>query len=252
MQDFGKKPIYLYRHMHNGRTQIVPCTMSMMSMSDYGDAVRLHKKVAQGLGPEIYVPTTEEELERLLRDEGLSVGVWHENRLICMRSVQTAPEWVSESLEKMGLDPDPKERTAVTDHCIVDKEYRGNNIQFFTSYEIECIVAEQFDKVATTVAPMNIFSLQNIINCNFHIVGLDFRYGGYLRYTLIKNFRADSSIWTNDHHLVPIRDISEQKKLIEEGFVGYKLKRMPHGFTVFYAPMRPEQPLLKKHGLWSV
>jgi hypothetical protein len=237
MENRVKKPIYLYRHTHNGRTQVIPCTLSFMSISDFDEAERLHRRVSLGLGPEIFVPTTTEELEMLLGDKGISVGVWHEGRLISMRAVQTDADWVNESLAKMGLPPDPEMKTAVTDHCIVDKEYRGNNIQFLTNYEIESMVAERFSNLATTVAPMNIFSFKNILLCNFHIVGLDLQYGGYLRYTMLKRFHALESIWTNAHRIIPIRDIKKQQQAMNEGMVGYKLKRMPTGFTVFYAPM---------------
>ena len=242
MKDSVKKPIYIYRYTHNGRTQVIPCTVSLMSLSDLDEAVRLHKKVSLGLGPEIFVATTDEELEMLLGDKGISVGVWHEGRLISMRAVQTDAGWVNESLVKMGLPPDPEMKTAVTDHCIVDKEYRGNNIQFLTNYEVESLVAERFSTIATTVAPMNIFSFKNILLCNFHIVGLDLQYGGYLRYTMLKRFRAEESIWTNAHLAIPIRDIKKQQQAMKEGMVGFKLKRMPTGFTVFYAPMSEKPP----------
>jgi hypothetical protein len=218
-----------------------------MYMSDLEEARRLHKKVATGLGPEIFIPTTGDELESLLGGKGLSVGVWHAGRLVCMRSVQTDREWVDESLRKMGLDPDPRGRTAVTDHCVVDKEYRGNNIQFLTNYEIESMIALNFDKITTTVAPMNVFSLQNILNINFQIIGLDPRYGGYYRYTLVKSFRSDASIWTNGHHVVPIRDVERQQYLLSHGCVGYKLKRVHQGFVIFYAPMSVDAPQGMRH-----
>ncbi|MDR1019168.1 MAG: hypothetical protein LBL73_00285 [Synergistaceae bacterium] len=238
MNDYHvKKPIYIYRHTHNGRTQAIPCTISLMSVSDFDEAVRLHKKVSMGLGPEVFVPSSPEEIEMLLGSKGISIGVWHEGRLVSMRAVQTDGDWVNDSLVKMGLPPDLEMKTAVTDHCVVDKEYRGNNIQFLSGYEIESIVAEKFSTIATTVAPMNIFSFKNILLCNFHIVGLDLQYGGYLRYTMLKRFRAAESIWTNAHRVIPIRDVKKQQQAMAEGLVGYKLKRMPTGFAVFYAPM---------------
>jgi hypothetical protein len=211
-----------------------------MTLSDLEEANRLHKRVALGLGPEIYIQTSSEELEWLLSGKGMAIGVWHEQKLVSMRAVQTDAGWVDDSLVKMGLEPDPQKRTAVTDHCVVDKAYRGNNIQFLTSYEIESLVAEQFDTLATTVAPMNVFSLQNILNCNFHIVGLNLIYGGYFRYTLLKRFHSNASIWSNDYCMIPIRDIKKQQQVTGEGFVGYKIKRMPTGFTLFYAPMSEE------------
>jgi hypothetical protein len=208
-----------------------------MSYQDFDVASRLHRKIALGLGPEIFVPTTDEELEWLLTGKGMSVGVWQEGKLICMRAVRTDAKWVEHSVEEMGLKPDGKKRIAITDHCIVDKEYRGNNIQFLTNYELEGLIAVQFDELATTVAPMNVFSLQNVINCGFHITGLGLQYEGYLRYTLVKKFRSDASIWMNWHHAIPIRDIERQKQIISAGCVGYKLKRTHNGFTVLYAPV---------------
>ncbi|MDR0647840.1 MAG: hypothetical protein LBF92_00685 [Synergistaceae bacterium] len=237
MKDYhGGKPIYIYRHAHDGQMRIIPCRLSLMSISDFDEAIRLHKKVSMDLGPEVFVPTSHEELAMLLGGKGVSIGVWHEDRLISMRAVQTDGEWVNESLVKMGLLPDPQMKTAVTDHCVVDKEYRGNNIQFLSGYEMESIVAEKFSVIATTVAPTNIFSLKNVLLCNFHIVGLDLHYGGYLRYTMLKRFGAEESIWTDAHRAIPISDIKEQQRAIAEGMAGYKLKRIPAGFAVFYAP----------------
>jgi hypothetical protein len=44
--------------------------------------------------------------------------------------------------------------------------------------------------------------------------------------------------------VIPIRDVKKQQQAMGEGMVGYKLKRMPTGFTVFYAPMSVEMPQL--------
>jgi hypothetical protein len=63
---------------------------------------------------------------------------------------------------------------------------------------------------------------------------------------MLKRLRAQESIWTNAHRIIPIRDVKKQQQALLEGMVGYKLKRMPTGFTVFYAPMSVSPPFEKR------
>ena len=243
MQRQGEQVIYLYRHQYSGKSQVVPCRLSLMGPGDIDEATRLHYDATKGLGPDIFVPTEPDELERLLTDDGISIGVWHEDRLMCMRAVQLDTDWVNKTLVKMDMEPDESGRTAITDHCIVAKCFRGNNIQFLTHYAIENLLAQRCDTIITTVAPQNIFSLNNIFSCNFNVINLTNMYGGYLRYTLEKRFKDNIPIWTNWHHNVPIREIGFQQNLISKGCVGYKLLRTkPKGFSILYAPMSEEVP----------
>lgn len=249
MMDSNGRRIFLYRHTRNGRSQVVPCTVSFMTMSDLPEAERLHYDATNGLSREIFMPTPTEDLVRLLGDEGFSLGVWFEGKLISMRSVVTGKEWMDETLEKMGFQASESNRTAFTDHCIVDREFRGNDVQFLTHYWIEDRIAEQFDSILTTVAPRNIFSLQNILACNFLIVGLKEMYGGHLRYIMSKHFSADVPIWTNGHLVIPITDVERQQRVVAANYVGYKSIRKHRGFSILYAPVGtepPQKPKMKK------
>jgi hypothetical protein len=200
--------------------------------------------VTKGLSREIFAPTPYGELLRLLGDDGMSLGVWFGDRLICMRAVVTEHKWMGEILAHMGVGPDGGNRTCYTDHCIVDKEFRGNNVQFLTHCGIENYVADRFDKIYTTVAPKNIFSLQNILSCNFIIVGLKSLYGGHTRFLLSKTFKPTASLWTNGHLVVPIADVEFQKKIISQGYVGYKSIRKHRSFSILYAPLSEAAPMM--------
>ena len=68
---------------------VVPCVMSLLSPDDFEDAVRLHDEVAHGLSMDIFVPSAPDEIQRYLGGEGLSVGIKHEGRLICLRTAIT-------------------------------------------------------------------------------------------------------------------------------------------------------------------
>jgi hypothetical protein len=239
---YDKKDISLYRHMIGGRSQVVKCRIGLMGSSDLEEAIKLHCRVTRGLSREIYVPTTDGELENILNGEGVSLGVWFEDRLICMRAVITDPDSVGGILEHMGFDPAQHGRAAYTDHCIVDKDFRGNNVQFLTHYAIENQISGKFDVILTTVSPKNMFSLHNILACNFVIIGLKTLYGGYTRYIMRKNFRDGASLWTNGHLIVPSSDLARQREVLADGYVGYKCIRKHSEFSILYAPMSKEPP----------
>ena len=78
--------VYVRRHRPDGSMMVVPCVMSLLSPDDFEDAVRLHDEVAHGLSMDIFVPSAPDEIQRYLGGEGLSVGIKHEGRLICLRT----------------------------------------------------------------------------------------------------------------------------------------------------------------------
>ncbi|MDR1967024.1 MAG: hypothetical protein LBQ36_09960 [Synergistaceae bacterium] len=242
----GKK-LFMSRHFIGGRSQVVPCELRRLAPGDRDEAVRLHYRATHGLSREIFVPTEERDLVRLLGGDGVSIGVWYEDRLICMRAVMTDGEWVNEMLSHMDFPPDGERRTAYTDHCIVDRDFRGNNVQFLTHYAIENVMEDRFEMFLTTVSPKNTFSLQNILGCNFVIVGVKNLYGGYVRYIMQKKLTRNMPIWTHGHLVIPISDIKNQREALDDGFVGYKMIRKNRGFSVLYAPMAERPP----KGYWK-
>ena len=243
----GRKILYLSRHLIAGRSQIVPCEIGTMMPDDYEEAVKLHNRVARGMSREIFVPTSEKDIMRLLDWEGISLGVWFEDRLICMRAIVTNGEWMDEILADMGLGADPERKSVYTEHCIVDKDFRGNNTQFLTYYAIENIINDRYEAFYTTVSPKNSFSLQNVLGCNFVVVGIRMMYGGYLRYVLRKVLSRSMPIWTHGHLIIPVHDAERQAAAIADGYVGYKLIRKSRRFSVLYAPVGDNPP----KGYWK-
>lgn len=227
--------VYVRRHRPDGSMMVVPCVMSVLAPEDLDDAVRIHDEVAHGLSREIFVPSTREEIEMYLGGEGLAVGIKHEGRLICLRTVILDREWARFAAEGMGLEPEAAEGAACTGFCVVDKEFRGNNVQFLSQYYAENIIAASCDKILTTVSPHNIFSLHNVLDCNFRIIGLKEIYGGHIRYVLRKEFRPAFPLWAHWHVQIPIWDFDRQRGALNAGTVGYKLARMPSGMHVLYA-----------------
>jgi len=218
-----------------------------MTPDDFDEAVKLHYRAARGLSCDFFVPTPERDMRRLLGRGGISLGVWFDGRLISMRAIVTDGKWMDEILTEMGLETDPERKTVYTDHCIVDRDFRGNNIQFLTHYAIENRIVDRYETFYTTVSPKNNFSLQNVLGCNFVVVGIKELYGGYLRYILRKSLSHCMPIWTRGRLLIPIRDTKRQAAAIAEGYVGYKLIRRTRGFSVLYAPVGDNPP----KGYWK-
>ncbi|MDR0765196.1 MAG: hypothetical protein LBE65_06385 [Synergistaceae bacterium] len=245
----GKRgsPLFMYRHLIGGRFLISPCRLDVMTPGDMDEALKLHDRVTHGLSPEIFVPTGPDDLERLVGGEGISVGVWSGGKLICMRAVMTDARWVNETLEKMGVPAGEAGRAVYTDHCIVDKEFRGNNVQFLTHYAIEHRVGGRCGAFFTTVSPKNAFSLSNVLGCGFAVIGMKELYGGYMRYIMRKQLDRVMPIWTHGHLVIPVSDVKRQKEAIAEGMAGYKMIRKNRGHMMLYAPMAEHPP----RGYWK-
>lgn len=236
-KESNSRKIFIRRHSAEGASQIAECELCRLGPEDIEEMAALHNGVAKGLSRDIFAASTYEELERFLSDEGLSIGIRHKGKLVTARTIKMGRAWTDEALEAYEIKLDEDERPAVTGFCVVDWEFRGNNVQYLTQYLVEDIVAETHTSLITTVSPKNIFSLDNILTCNFRIVGIKEVYGGYLRFILKKDFRPSLlPIWTHGHLQIPIRDKSAQMKAIAEGYAGYKLVRKhKSGFHILYA-----------------
>lgn len=231
--------LFVQRHMPDGRSLTVPCTIEVLSEKDEKFSIELHNEVALGLSRDIFAASTEEELRRFLTKDGIAVGARYDGRLVCLRTLKISPDWVRESLADYSLSPERYEHSAVTGFCVVDREFRGNNIQFLTQFYAENIVSRRFDSVVTTVSPKNIFSLQNVLACGYYIIAIEWTYGGYLRFVLKKEFHPKDPLWTHGHLRIPIRDIKRQKEALSNGSVGYKIVRGPSGFAILYGRIGP-------------
>lgn len=237
------RDIYIRRHLSNGSVALCRCHISTLGPEDYDAAVRLHDEVAHGLSQEIYCPSSHEELRRYLSDDGLAIGVWNEEKLVSLRTIKMDDDWARYTCETFGVECLPEERPATTGFCVVDREFRGNNVQFLTQYLAEGRVSEEHTSLITTVAPKNIFSLDNVLKCNFRIIGLKKVYGGFLRFVLMKAFRPGlTPLWTHGHLQIPIRDKKRQLDALANGFCGYRLIRKPSGFHILYAKVSETEP----------
>ena len=230
------KEIFIRRHFSDGSAGVCRCLIRRLTPEDYSAALTLHDEVSHGLSREIFAASSPADIARFLSDEACAVGVWREKKLVALRTIKLSDAWTAEALKDYGLAGDCGEKPAVTGFCVVDWEFRGNNVQFLTYYMSEELVSRSHDSLFTTVSPKNIFSLENILKCNFRIIGINKVYGGYLRFILKKDFRPTlAPLWTHGHEQIPIRDKKRQLDALANGYAGYRLVRKPSGFHILYA-----------------
>ncbi len=227
--------ISVRRTLDDGRTMIVPCIFAILDMSDLKDIVRLQGEISEDLSQDIFARTSPEDVARFLGDEGITIGVACNGRLICARTVKTAKPWVDKSISELGYFPTNDKKMAITDFCIVDPEFRGNNMQLLTQYYAENLLTRTHDTIVTTVSPKNSYSLMNVVACGYYIVGIKEAYGGYLRYVLEKEFAPNHYLNAHEHVVIRYGDIKKQKEAIDSGMIGYKIVVHPKGRDVLFA-----------------
>jgi len=214
---------------------LVQCTMNVLSPENTYAGIALHNSISHGLSKDIFMPASENDIRRLFAGKGLAIGVHFGDRLVCLRTLVTDREWVNEALSAYGCKDSSDSKAAITGFCIVDKEFRGNNIQFLSYYYMENLVSGKFNSIITTVSPKNIFSLQNVMACGYHITGITNINGCFLRFILEKEFSPACRIWTNGHITVPVRDMDGHNAAIAAGNAGYKIIcKKTGGFHILY------------------
>ncbi|MDR2529495.1 MAG: hypothetical protein LBD04_10875 [Synergistaceae bacterium] len=228
MRDFEEFRLCLRKKEKSKRFTKTPCVMRRLSMADKDEALALHRAMAAGARPEVFVPGSDENFLRILDGDGAALGVLEGRKIVCMRTALFRPP----NDGPLGLPQ--VERAAFIDYCIVHRDYQGNNLQFLTYYHLENFLWEEFDHLYTTVSPRNVFSLRNVIGCGFYALQMQELYGGHMRYVLRKDLKHCPSIRMKRPSGAPIRDYPAQQRLMDAGKVGYRLVRHISGLWMLF------------------
>lgn len=114
---------------------------------------------------------------------------------------------------------------------VVHPDYRGNGLQSLTLQQIIPVIKELgYRHLICTVSPQNYFSLFNIMKNGLKIKALKKKYGdessgkeALWRFILHKDLEPLQLLKPNQLLKISVSDIEQQKKLINEGFIGYWL-----------------------------
>lgn len=197
-----------------------------LTLNDLSVIMKLQDKVKHALFSRATLePLSEEEFTVILSGHEFMIGVFSEEKMIAFRAM-LKPELDKEHLGiDAGLQQKELPLVIYSEISNVDPNYRGNGLQtYMGKLLMERIDDKQFHYVCATVAPFNIPSLKDKLMLGMEIVALKKKYGGKLRYVLMKNLVSYHECTFTEKKLIKMQDSQMQQKLLLAGLRGVAIK----------------------------
>ncbi|KXH87064.1 hypothetical protein [Sporosarcina sp. HYO08] len=201
------------------------------------EIMALQEKVIAALTTNaILQPLSEEEFLHILQGNGQMIGAYDGNRLIAFRAMLDPGNDKEHLGIDAGLTADELSLVLYSEISNVDPAYRGNGLQQLLGKIIFGEVdPNRYRYICTTVAPYNIASLKDKFAQGMQIVSLKMKYGGKLRYILMKDLMHSSSKkGDQESHLLPMGDTEGQQRLLEDGWFGVAIEQQHGEWIVHY------------------
>lgn len=216
--------------------------IALLDNSYIDEALKLQEVVMSSLpSEEIYKRDTKEFIEECLKDEGLLLGVFTEDKLISYRFVNFPGNEVRNFGKDLDLSNEELIKVAHFESVLVHPDYVGNRLQRITFELAENIVKEKgYYHICSLISPKNYYSLNNILRMGLNIRGLQRKYssgyGGEGKYRCIlhRDVRKEVDKEFNDIITIISTEIEKQRELINSGYVGYKVEGNPSEFNILY------------------
>jgi len=223
------KNIIFLQKKEKGRIVQTPCEVDFLTSKDEYEACSFYESIADLVGnPDIFAP--EHTLPSDLASEGIVLGIRAEKKLICIRVLTFNSNTISEYKNVLGEKI--VGNVACSDGCVVESQYRGNNLQQLTWFMIEPSLHKKYSCIVATVSPKNLISLKNLLACGFHIAARSNMYGNHDRFVLIKYLENNHSFKTVQHVEIGVHDKERMIGMFSEGYIGYKMKRKSTGICI--------------------
>lgn len=206
-------------------------TMRLVEAREIDAVLNLQSLVYDGLpNKEVLYKDTKFEMLDDLYNGAKIIGVFNSvDQLISYRYI-SFPRHATKNLGRdIALDLSELDKVVHLETTLVDPMYRGNRLQSLTLEKaIEIIEPMDMKHIMCTVSPYNLFSLFNIMSAGLNIKALKKKYGvayddGMWRFILHKDLSVDFRNCFDDTKHLKMDRIHEQKKLIENGYIGYNL-----------------------------
>lgn len=214
----------------------VEIVVKPLSLDDVGKILSLQQKVFDTLKEKSFLAAlTEEDLTNILQGNGTMIGAFADDKLIAFRAM-LEPEIDEEHLGKdAGLDRSEWPLVIYQEISNVDPDFRGNGLQqYLGRLLMKQVDTERFKYVCATVAPFNIASLKDKFSHGLEIVALNEKYGGMLRYTLMKELTKNESGSASESRSIFMGDIEEQQTVLKEGWIGTSIEEVEGEWMVQY------------------
>lgn len=190
-------------------------------MSNLYHIIKLQDYVINSMeNKDLYVGLTKDEISNIILKDGLMLGAFLDKSLIAVYAIFFPG--ISEC--NLGYDLELHEllQVAHIEALFVHPEYRGFSISKKLGKQSIELAKKMRDikYICETISPFNYSSLSNAFSLELYIKGIKHKYGGLLRYILVRNCFSDEII--DPHTLVctSTKDIENQKKLLSNGYIG--------------------------------
>ena len=221
-----------YRLKNGKEITIMPLTVDHLPA-----ILELQQQVIATLTSESFLqPLSEEELLYLLTGKGFMIGAYDEERLIAFRAMLEPPIDEEHLGKDAGLPKSEWPLVLYSEVSNVHPHFRGNNLQVVLGKIIMQAVDEQrFRFICATVAPFNIASLKDKFAHGMHIVALKVKYGGLLRYILMKDLvNAVESNGFTERCQISMADTEKQQQYLQDGWEGTGIEQVNDQWVVHF------------------
>ncbi|MEI6103398.1 MAG: GNAT family N-acetyltransferase [Methanothrix sp.] len=218
---------------HEARSKYI---IRFLTEYDLQDVIKLQEIVLHGLkDSEIYYPASQEKLKKYLSEKTFALGVLTGEGLIGFNCIHTPGDEQDNLGRDIGMSKEDLKKVAHIKFSFVHPDYRGNSFQLkLIKYTLDVINSVGCCHVLCTVSPKNYYSLRNMFQSGFLIKEITKKYGGLIRCILFKNICISAHPTWQDVMIIKSSDIEVQKKLLNEGFLGFNVSKDPNGITIHY------------------
>ncbi|KOP71043.1 benzoate transporter [Bacillus sp. FJAT-21945] len=183
-------------------------------------------------------PLTDEEFQFILEGNGWMIGAFAEDQLIAFRAL-LVPLIDEEHLGRdIGLSETELPKVIYQEISNVLPKFRGNQLQKILASLIMQELAKEnppYRYVCCTVAPFNIPSLKDKFAQGMKIAALKEKYGGSMRYILVKDLEDIEEPKYKETIFMQMQDIHAQQVKLAEGWHGIQMEEREGEWWVQYA-----------------
>ncbi|MFC4352470.1 GNAT family N-acetyltransferase [Fodinicurvata halophila] len=203
-------------------------TTRRLEPADVGQVLDLHRRALQHMAdPQWVRPEAPEFFDEVLGPGGSGIGAFDaEGELVAYALLQTRLE--EDDLAHLFWSDGGTDMVAKFCGSAVAPEWRGRRLQQTLSLErLEMADSLGMQRLFATAAPGNAASWVSLLNAGMQIGALGLRYGGRLRYTLVRDEQLPDE--EAEPALRDLQDLEGQKELLEQGWRGVTLATLPDG-----------------------
>lgn len=204
--------------------------MRLITSAELKDAIALQKYVYEQLpDKQVLYMDSYEEMYDDMKQGAKVIGVFNKTgEMIAYRYIGF-PGLSDKNLgNDINMPKQELEKVAHLETTVVHPDYRGNSLQSLTLQNAIPMVKDfGYSHLLCTVSPQNVYSLFNIIKNGLRIKALKKKYGtekdgnnGMWRFILHRNLKPLAARQTSQLLSIPLGNLEQQEKLIDDGFVG--------------------------------